>query len=99
MMTPPPCSRMCGTKAWAVRKTDFTLTAKTRSNSRVLDLHQRLVAVGRAGVVDHDVDAPEGLDRRFGRPLDVVAVRHVGAKRDRPGVAEPFGGRLGDVGF
>src|SRR5271157_256544 len=33
MKTPPPRSRICGTKACAVSRIDFTLTAKMRSNS------------------------------------------------------------------
>ena len=33
MKTPPPWARICGTKAWAVSRIDFTLTAKMRSNS------------------------------------------------------------------
>ena len=45
----------------------------------LLDLHQRLVAVGGAGVVDHDVDPAERRDRLLRRPLDVVALRNVRA--------------------
>ena len=50
----------------------------------------------RAGVVDDDVDPSERGDRLARRPLDVVAIRNVGAKRDRT-AAEPLGGSLGDI--
>ena len=40
---------------------------------RLRHLHERLVAMGRAGVVDDDVDPAERLDRRVRRALDVGA--------------------------
>ena len=59
-------------------------------------LHDRLVAMGRAGVVDDDVDPPERGDRLARRPLDIGPARDVGVDRDRART-EPPGGRFGDV--
>ena len=49
----------------------------------LVDFHQRLVAMGRPGIVDHDVDPAEGLDRCLCGALDIRLFRHVGGQRDR----------------
>ncbi len=64
----------------------------------LLDLHQRLVAMRGPGVVDHDVDPAERLDRALCGALDVLALRDVGGQRDRAPTEAP-GRSLGDVGL
>ena len=52
----------------------FDVDGENAIELRLLNLHERLVAMRRAGVVDDDVDAPERVDRGARRPLDVGAV-------------------------
>ena len=52
----------------------FDVDRENAVELRLLNLHERLVAMGRAGVVDDDVDATERVDRRARRALDVCAV-------------------------
>ena len=52
----------------------FDIDGENAIELRLLNLHERLVAMRRARVVDNDVDAPERVDRRARRPLDVTAV-------------------------
>ena len=50
----------------------FDVDGENAVELRLLDLHDRLVAMRRAGVVDDDVDAAERVDRRMRRALDVA---------------------------
>jgi len=54
--------------------------------------------MGRAGVVDDDVDMAQRIDRSARGALDLGAARNVGMNRHRRRT-EPFGGRIGDVAF
>jgi hypothetical protein len=75
MITPVFLARMSGTTAWANRKIDFTLTARSRSNH----LQHRSPDVAHAGIVDEDVDRPEGIDRGLHRGINVGALRDIAA--------------------
>ena len=48
-----------------------------RSNSSSRDVQHRLVLVRVAGVVDHDVDAAEGLHRLADHGVDLGSLGHV----------------------
>ena len=96
MKTPPPCERICGTKAWAVSRIDFTLTANTRSNSASSISISGLLRWVVPALLTTMSTRPKASIARPGRALDVGAFRHVGVKRDRL-AAEPLRGRLGDI--
>ena len=55
----------------------MTLTAIDPVELSLGNVHQRLVLVGVAGVVDHDVEAAEGLDRFRHHGVDLGFLRHV----------------------
>ena len=76
MMRPPPCSIMRRAAACAVRKVPVRLTRSTRSQSaRVVSTNMRWKA--DAGVVDQDIDAPEGFGTRGDHALAVIGDAHV----------------------
>ena len=53
--------------------------------------------MGVAGIVDHDVDAPESVERLAHHLVEFGSQRHVGRHRDR-GVADLRGDALGALG-
>ena len=81
--------------ACAVEEDRFDVDGEDAVELRLLDLHDRLVAMRRAGIVDDDVDAPKGLDRGARRALHIATVRDVALERDRRR-DRALGRRLGD---
>ena len=70
-IAPPPPAAMTGIACLPIRKTDFTLTAITRSHSSSVRLDD-VGAADDARVVDEDVEPAEGLDGgRLDRPAAV----------------------------
>ena len=51
----------------------FDVDGENAVELRLRHLHDRLVAISRAGVVDDDVHAAEGVNRRVRGALDVGA--------------------------
>ena len=95
-MTPPPCFAHVRDEGLRSQEDRLDVDRHDAVELRLLDLHQGLVAVGGAGVVDENVDPPEGLDCGLRRALHVLAARYVGHEGDRA-PADPPGGGLGHV--
>ena len=76
----------------------FDVDGENPIELRLLNLHDRLVAMRGAGVVDDNVDAAERVDRLLCGPLDILALRHVGGERDRAR-ANALGGGFSHFAF
>ena len=62
-----------GNESLRGEKDRFDVDGENAVELRLRHLHDRLVAMSRAGVVDDDVDMAEGVDRRVRGALDVGA--------------------------
>ena len=65
MAPPPPCATIRRAAAWPHRNTDLRFVRSTRSKSSSVEVEE-VGVVGDAGVVDEDVETPEG-SRPHGR--------------------------------
>ena len=81
--------------ACAVEQDRFDVDGEDAVELRLLNLHDRLIAMRRAGIVDDNVDPPKGVDRGARRALHIGAVRNVALERHRRRT-ETLRGRLGD---
>ena len=69
-----------------------------RSNVGFVDLQHVAVAMGVAGIVDHDVDAAEGVHGRTHHLVELGSLRDVGLTPQIAAVADLAGDALGALG-